>query len=162
MPSPESFPLNRDFADLLRELSAAQARFLIVGAYALAVHGVPRATGDIDVWVEPTRANAERVMSALRKFGAPVHDLSIEDLAHPETVYQLGVTPHRIDLMTTASGLKFATAWKTQVSARFGDLTVPVLGRASLVRNKRATGRPKDLLDLESLRESPGRRRRGR
>ncbi len=96
MPSQGSFPLNRDFADLLRGLSEHRARFLIVGAFAVAVHAEPRTTGELDVWVDRSRGNATRVHEALREFGAPLEDLSIEDLTRPSVVFQMGVVPNRI------------------------------------------------------------------
>ena len=160
MRSQESSPLNQDFTDLLRAFTDEKVRFLVVGAYAMAVHGEPRATGDIDLWVEPTVVNGRRVLAALRRFGAPLRDLELDDLTRGDTIYQIGLAPRRIDLMTSATGLRFDTAWKSRVVARFGALQVPVLGRRSLIRNKIATGRPKDLVDLEPLRRSSRRRRR--
>lgn len=151
MPSQGSFPLNPDFADLLRGLSEEGARFLIVGAFAVAVHAEPRTTGDLDVWVDRTRRNAERVHEALRKFGAPLGDLSVEDLTRADVVFQMGVVPNRIDVLTSITGVTFAAAWRRRVRVRFGDVSVPVLGRAELLRNKRATARAKDLLDVERL-----------
>ncbi len=143
--------MNQDFQDLLRELSEAGAKFLVVGAYALAAHGLPRATGDIDVWVEPTERNAGLVYAALRIFGAPLHDLSVEDLSTPGVVFQMGLPPRRIDILTHISGVEFNEAWKNRAEARFGDLDVYVIGPKDLLRNKRATGRPKDLLDALTM-----------
>lgn len=143
--------MNQDFQDLLRELSEAGARFLVVGAYALAAHGLPRATGDIDVWVEPTEANAELVYAALQAFGAPLHDLSVEDLSTPGVVFQMGLPPRRIDILTQISGVEFDEAWTSREEVRFGDLDVFVIGPRELLRNKRATGRPKDLLDADTI-----------
>ncbi|HLF57562.1 MAG TPA: hypothetical protein VI942_12015 [Thermoanaerobaculia bacterium] len=117
-------------------------------------HGVPRATGDFDLLVEPDEENARRVMAALEEFGAPLFDLSASDLSKPGTVFQMGVPPYRIDLNTEITGVPFAEAWEDRVTARLEGLEVPFLSRAALVRNKRATGRPKDLLDLELLGES--------
>ncbi|MBM4268155.1 MAG: hypothetical protein FJ144_16340 [Deltaproteobacteria bacterium] len=151
MPSQGSFPLNPDFADLLRALSEEKARFLVVGAFAVAVHAEPRTTGDLDVWVEATRRNAERVYTALRRFGAPLDELSIADLMRPDVVFQMGVVPNRIDVLTSITGVTFGSAWRGRVRVRFGDVLVPVLGRSSLLRNKRATGRDKDLLDVDRL-----------
>jgi hypothetical protein len=90
--------LNRDFVEILSALCAAGAEFLIIGAHALAAHGVPRATGDLDIWVRPTAANAERVLTALRNFGAPLFDLTAADLARADTVFQIGIVPCRIDI----------------------------------------------------------------
>lgn len=147
--------MNEDFADLLRELLSAEARFIIVGAHALAVHGIPRATQDLDLLVEPTVENAERVWQAIVRFGAPVEEarLGVEDFTRPETIVQLGLPPRRIDLLTGISGVSFEEAWRTRELHEWGGLRVPFLGRSAMVRNKRATGRRKDLADLEALGE---------
>ena len=143
--------LNPDFAEMLRALSAESADYLLVGAYAMAAHGVPRATGDIDVWVRPSRENARRVLRALGRFGAPLFDLSAQDLSRDGTVFQLGVPPRRIDLLTSIDGITFDEAWPDRVACRLGDVDVTVIGREALIRNKRAAGRPKDLVDLQLL-----------
>jgi hypothetical protein len=143
--------MNSDFLELLRALQAADARFLVVGAYAVAVHGHPRATGDLDVWVDATAENARKVFVALRSFGAPLADLAESDLAQPGLVFQMGRPPRRIDVITSASGISFEESWDHRVSARFGDLRCPVIGFDDLLVNKRATGRHKDLADAEAL-----------
>lgn len=143
--------MNQDFVDLLRAFIEADVRFLVVGAYALAAHGRPRATGDLDVWVESTEENAVRIMRALAAFGAPIQELSAADLARPGVVYQIGVPPGRIDILTDLTGLTFAEAWSTRISQRFGDLSIDLIGRDAFVKNKRATGRLKDLADIEGL-----------
>jgi hypothetical protein len=143
--------MNQDFIDLLRAFIAAEVRFLIVGAYALALHGRPRATGDLDVWVEPTADNATRVMRALAAFGAPLSQISEADFAGPGVVYQIGVPPGRVDLLTELTGLSFSEAWQDRLRRPFGDVEVDFIGRASFIRNKRAVGRPKDLGDIEGM-----------
>ena len=143
--------LANDFRDLLGTFIEHDVRFLVVGGYALAVHGRPRATGDLDVWIDATRANAERAYAALRSFGAPLHDLRVEDLATPGVVFQIGIVPLRIDVLTSASGIAFDPAFSRRVEAPFDGLRVPVLGRDDLIANKRATGRLQDLADLEVL-----------
>jgi hypothetical protein len=143
--------VNPDFVGLLRELSAAEARFLVVGAYAVSFHSRPRTTGDLDVWIEPTAENAGRVFHALARFGAPMADLSEPDFAKPDVVYQIGVPPRRIDLLTSLTGLTFDEAWRERVPGRLGEVEVPFIGRDALIRNKRALGRARDLADLESL-----------
>ncbi|MQA30527.1 MAG: hypothetical protein GEU82_11950 [Luteitalea sp.] len=143
--------MNPDFTDLLRAFAAADVRFLVVGAYALSVHGRPRATGDLDVWIEPTSANAARVVSALTEFGAPVADITEADLASAGVTYQIGVPPGRIDILTELTGLTFSDAWPDRVRRRFGDIDVDFIGREAFIRNKRATGRTKDLADIEAL-----------
>lgn len=143
--------MNQDFVELLRAFVAADVRFLIVGAYALALHGRPRATGDLDVWVDASPENASNVMTALAEFGAPMSDISAADFARPGVAYQIGVAPGRIDILTDLTGLTFDEAWSDRMRHSFGDVEVDFIGRSSFVRNKRATGRPKDLADIEGL-----------
>lgn len=146
--------MNQDFVEMLSALVEAQAEFLVVGAHALAAHGVPRATGDLDIWVRNSDENADHVLRALENFGAPLHDLKREDLARPGTVFQIGVPPSRIDILTSISGVGFDEAWPNRVTIDVGKLAIPVLGRREFVVNKRAVGRPRDLSDLELLEES--------
>jgi len=145
--------LNPDFLDFLRCLIEAGARFLVVGAHAMAVHGVPRATGDIDIWVGSDPDNAGRVWGAILRFGVPASDLGVSraDFETPDKVIQIGLPPRRIDLLTSVSGLVFESAWTTRTTYSTDGIDVPFLSRADLVRNKRATGRPKDLVDLDEL-----------
>jgi len=124
---------------------------MVVGGYAVSFHSRPRATGALDLWVEPTAANAARVSRALRTFGAPLQELTQADLTQPDVVYQIGVPPRRIDLLTSLTGLSFDEAWADRTSGLLGGLEVPFIGRKSLIRNKRALGRARDLADLESL-----------
>jgi hypothetical protein len=143
--------VNPDFVDLLRAFVAADVRFLIVGAYALALHGRPRATGDLDLWVDATPENARRVIEALTFFGAPVSEVSAHDLSSPGVVYQIGVPPGRIDILTELTGLTFDEAWIDRVRRPFGDVDVDFIGRDAFLKNKRATGRAKDLGDIEGM-----------
>ena len=143
--------MNPDFVDLLQAFIDGDVRFLVVGAYALAHHGRPRATGDLDVWIEATTENAGRAHEALRDFGAPLHDLTPADLATAGVVFQIGVAPLRIDVLTEISGVKFANAWRRKITAVFADVPVHVLCREDFIANKRATGRLKDLADAERL-----------
>lgn len=151
--------MNADFRDLLCEFNAHGVEYLIVGAYALAAHGRVRATGDIDVWVRATPQNANRVLKALTAFGAPLQDLSEADLSQPGVVFQIGVAPIRIDLLTSIDGVEFADAWSARFETRFADQPVSVLSEAHLIRNKRAVGRTQDLADVEWL-ENPDKRDR--
>jgi len=136
---------------MLSALSEERARFLIVGAYALAHYGLPRATGDIDIWVGTSPENAARVWDALRRFGAPLDEVSADDFRQPDLVFQIGVAPSRIDLLTSIDGLEFEEAWDGRVEAAIGEIHVSVISRAHLVINKRAAGRPQDLADLAWL-----------
>jgi hypothetical protein len=149
--------VDRDFNDMLSALLAEKVEFLVVGAYALAAHGLVRATGDIDIWIHATKENAERVWRALKRFRAPMSRLVIEDLLDPETVYQIGVAPHRVDMMTSIAGVSFQDAWQRRKTVVVDGIEMSTLGREDLIVNKRAAGRPKDLVDvlwLES--EDPG------
>ncbi len=143
--------MNCDFAEMLSALSEAGAEFLIVGAHALAAHGAPRATGDLDIWVSPTPANARRVMRALTAFGAPLYDLTLDDLTRSDTVFQIGVPPSRVDILTGVSGVQFDDAWPRRLALEVEGAAVSVISREDFIRNKRATGRPKDLVDIEAL-----------
>jgi hypothetical protein len=124
---------------------------MVVGAYALAAHGMPRATRDLDLWVGTHGGNPERVRRALIGFGAPVEDLSVDDLRRPGLIFQVGVAPQRIDVLTAIDGVEFADAWPSRLEAELGGLRVPVLSREHLIQNKRAAGRPQDLADLAWL-----------
>lgn len=144
-----------DFHDLLAAFSACGVRFLVVGAHALAAHGVPRVTGDLDLWVDPSLDNARRVWRALAEFGAPLATLEVTeaDFHTPDRVVQLGLPPYRIDIMTAISGVGFDEAWPERLSGVLFDVPVAFLGRNVFIRNKRASGRPKDLADLRALGE---------
>ena len=130
--------MNRDFVEMLSALSAAGASFLIVGAHALAAHGAPRATGDLDIWIQATPENAQCVLQALKTFGAPLHGLSVDDLSQPDTVFQIGLPPSRIDILSSISGVDFNAAWGRRVEVTIGDLRVGVIGRSDFVVNKKA------------------------
>lgn len=143
--------MNPDFRDILSEFSAAEVRFLLVGAYALASFGLPRSTGDIDLWVRADEANARRVLIALARFGAPLAGIAEADFARPGIVFQIGLAPNRVDVLTSIDGVDFDEAWSSRWEAAVEGVKVPVIGRDHLLRNKRATGRPKDLIDAAWL-----------
>jgi hypothetical protein len=145
-----------DFRDVLNALLGAGARFMVVGAHALSAHGVPRATVDLDIWVEPVAANAQRVFDALAAFGAPLDDLGVHlaDFHTPGLVLQFGLPPYRIDILTSLSGIDFDTAWQERIEQDIEGVRAPILGRDALVQNKRASARSKDLADLEALGEA--------
>jgi hypothetical protein len=145
-----------DLRDLLKTFIDHDVQFLIVGGYALAVHGHPRATGDLDVWLECSEANASRAYEALRVFGAPLQDLRVEDLSTPGTVYQIGLPPVRIDILTRITGVEFEAAWGDRLDTEIDGLRVPVIGREALLANKRALGRTRDLADVEMLEADEG------
>lgn len=142
-----------DFRDLLVSLNEHAVRYLVVGAHALAAHGVPRVTGDLDVWIAPDEGNANRAWSALAAFGAPLVSLAItpQDFSVADRVTQIGLPPYRIDVLTTISGVSFEEAWPGRFVGTMFDVPVAFLGRDSLIRNKRASGRAKDLADVRAL-----------
>ncbi len=146
--------MNPDFRDLFSELNAAEARYLIVGAHAVTFHSVPRYTKDIDVWIEPTRENAGRAFSALSRFGAPVENVTVDDLCSPGVIFQIGVEPNRIDVLTSIGGLEFGEVWSRRVASTYGGVPISVLGLDDLIVSKKAAGRPQDLLDVEWLEKS--------
>jgi hypothetical protein len=143
--------LNPDFRDMLSAFDAEGVEFLIVGAYAMAAYGVPRATGDLDFWIRRTPENADRVLRALAAFGVPMDQFTRDDLLTAEVVLQFGVEPNRIDILTSIDGVEFDDAWPNRLITRLDDVAVPLLGVEQLVQNKRAVGRPKDLADIAQL-----------
>ena len=143
--------LNPDFRDMLSCLKGAGVEFIVVGAYALAAHGHPRATGDIDIWVRSSLENAQKVISALEEFGAPLSNLSAEDFTTPDLIVQLGIEPCRIDLLTGIDGLAFDEAWENKLPVILDDLEIYVLSRGDLLKNKIASGRAKDQGDIAWL-----------
>ncbi|MGH7829479.1 MAG: hypothetical protein ACREP8_04820 [Candidatus Binatia bacterium] len=143
--------MNRDFRDLLAEFNAQAVEYLVVGAHALAAHGHVRATKDLDVWVRPEAENAKRVLKALRAFGAPLHDLTEADLTKPGLVFQIGLPPVRIDVLTAIDGVDFAEAWPVRLLTKFADQPAAVLSKKHLIQNKRASGHTQDLADIERL-----------
>jgi hypothetical protein len=142
---------NPDFKDLFAALFDAQADFIVVGAHAVMVYTEPRYTKDLDVWVRPTPDNAARVFRALEAFGAPLADLKVEDLATEGVVFQIGVAPNRIDILTAIDGVDFEEAWMRRRRSNYAGISISLLSQDDLIRNKRAAGRPQDLLDLAKL-----------
>jgi len=140
-----------DFRDLLALFNEHKVDYMIVGGYALAFHGVPRYTGDIDIFIKPTSENAKRILLALDEFGFKSVKLTIDDFMNPDTVVQLGVAPVRIDLLTSLTDLSWEEAFSGRVEGKYGDITVYYLGRKEFIKNKKATGRKRDIADLEEL-----------
>ncbi len=142
-----------DFRDLLALLNEHKVEYLIVGGYALAFHGAPRFTGDIDLFIRPSQENARRVLQALAAFGFEFPNLTVDDFRNPDQVVQLGVPPVRVDLITSLTGVSWEEANSSKEAGHFGDVPVHYLGRQQFIANKRATGRNKDLSDIEALGE---------
>lgn len=136
--------LNPDYRDMLSAFSEEGVEYLLIDAYAMAAHGRVRATGgDIDLWVKSSRENAARVMEALGRFGAPLHEIEQEDFERRDIVFQVGVAPRRIDILTSIDAVEFSEAWENRAEVRISGLDVPVIGRSELIKNKLATGRLK-------------------
>ena len=143
--------MSPDFRELLLEFNAASVEYLVVGAHALAVYGHVRATKDLDVWIRPDSENADKVIAALTSFGAPLTDLLPEDLTRPDTVFQIGIEPLRIDLLTSIDGVDFAEAWIDRFESKFAGVPVNVISRRHLIKNKLSTNRLQDRADVEQL-----------
>jgi predicted nucleotidyltransferase len=142
---------NEDYKDMLQSLSDEKVEFLLVGAYAMAAHGYPRATMDIDIWVKPSLQNAKAVLRALNRFGTPIQNLTLQDLQAGGTVFQIGVAPRRIDIITEASGLLFEEAFAHSIAIEIDGIEIHILSIPDLICNKRASGRTKDIADAEAL-----------
>jgi hypothetical protein len=141
----------KDHRELLESLLDAHVEFLVVGAHALAAHGIVRATKDLDVWIRPDAANVTRLRRALAAFGAPRHLIEAFPIDDTEVVVQIGLPPNRVDLLSGISGADFGDAWANRLEATLDGIRLPILGYRELRANKRASGRPKDLLDLKAL-----------
>jgi hypothetical protein len=148
-------PLNADFSDLFAALNGAGVKYLLVGGYAVAFHAEPRFTKDLDIWVEPRAANAAQVFEALKVFGAPLADVSEADFAAPGIVFQIGLPPNRIDIVTTVDGVEFSDAWAARAQSSYGAQPISIISRQHLIENKRVMGRPQDLLDVALLERHP-------
>lgn len=146
--------LNPDYKDMLLCLQGEGVDFIIVGAYALAAHGFPRATGDIDIWVGNTPDNARKILRALAKFGAPISNLAEQDFTAPDTIVQIGVAPSRVDIITGIDGVEFNKAWSNKVTIMVDDIELHVLSKADLLKNKVAAGRDKDQGDIAWLKKN--------
>ena len=146
-----SMVLSPDFKEFLKSLNANQVRYLVAGGYAVAFHGYPRYTKDLDIWIELERANVERLVIALDEFGFASLGLAAEDFLEPSTIIQLGYPPNRIDLLMTLTGIDFASCFESRMVIQVDDIAVNFIDRDNLRRNKQAAGRPQDLADLDNL-----------
>ncbi len=146
-------PLNKDLREFLGLLNSNEVEYLVVGAFAVAYHGFPRYTADLDLFIRPNPENAGRVLRALSQFGFGSAGILAEDLQAPGKVIQLGVQPNRVDLLTAISGVSFEEAWAARIKADLEGIPACFIGRAALLRNKESTGRAKDLGDAEELRK---------
>ncbi len=145
--------LNKDYREILQILLENKVAFLVVGAYAMSVHGYPRATGDIDIWIAANNENAKKIMKSLKSFGAYLGDIKEKDFTEPNIVFQIGIAPRRIDIITQLSGLDFDEAYQDRIYTEIDGLSIPVISVSKLIENKLATGRKKDIYDVEILKE---------
>ena len=145
--------LNEDYKEMLQGLLDQKVEFIVVGAYALAAHGFPRATGDIDIWVKPDENNSKKVYKALARFGAPINEIREDEFSQPGLIFQIGVVPRRIDIITKIDAVEFEEADSDKIFVNIDGLKVPVLSVDKLIKNKMATGREKDLLDAKLLKK---------
>jgi hypothetical protein len=143
--------LNPDFRDILSAFAEERVDFIVVGAYALAAHGLPRATGDIDLWVRPAAQNSRRIWRAFEKFGAPMKGLERNDFEKEDLIVQIGRPPRRIDVMTSVSDLDYDAAWKNRKIIEIEGVTIAVLGKSDFIKNKKAVGRAQDIADVKRL-----------
>ena len=143
--------LNQDFKEFIQSLNANNVRYLVIGGYAVAFHGHPRYTKDLDVWVDPIPDNAARVIKALEQFGFASLGLKAEDFLAPDQVIQLGLPPNRIDILTSAEGVDFDTCYASRAQVVIGGVPANFIDLENLKKNKRAAGRLQDLADLENL-----------
>lgn len=145
--------LNEDYKEMFSILLDYEVKFLVVGAYALGAHGYPRATGDVDIWIKACPENSKKVYQSLTAFGAPVSALTPETFIEKGIVFQIGVAPRRIDILTTIDGVDFAEAYEAREVIEVEGLKIPFLSKEHLIRNKEATGREKDRLDVQCLKD---------
>jgi hypothetical protein len=143
--------VNPNFRDILAALSGEGVEFLVVGAYALAAHGLPRATGDLGIWVRPTEENARRVWRSLLRFGAPLQSMDWKDFQDPEVTFRMRLPPSQIDILMSVSGVGFEETWQNRRQIEVEGVPISIIGAADQLRNKRATDRPKDKLDADWL-----------
>ncbi len=146
--------LNEDYKEILQILLNNEVKFLVVGAYAMAVYGYPRATGDFDIWVEATSGNSQKIYLSLSEFGAPLSQITEETFAEKGIVFQIGVAPRRIDIITHVDGVEFNDAYQDKEEVEIENLKIPFLSKTNLIKNKKATGREKDKLDIKYLQEN--------
>ena len=146
--------LNQDYKEMLSILLKEKVEFFLVGAYALAVHGFPRATGDIDIFIRASKNNAKKVYNALTEFGAPLKNIKPEDFEKSGTIFQIGVPPRRIDIINHLDGVTFDEVEKDKLVVKIDELSIPIISKNKLIINKESTGRDKDKLDAQDLKNS--------
>lgn len=144
---------NPDFKDLFHLLEKERVEYLIVGAYALIYYATPRYTKDVDIWIRPVSENIKNLWTALEKFGAPLIDITPDDFLNPNIIYQIGIEPNRIDILTSIPGLEFDAAWKNKAVSNYAGEEIYILSLDDLIKSKETTDRPQDRMDLKILSE---------
>jgi hypothetical protein len=147
--------LNEDYREILQNLLKNKVDFLVVGAYAMAVYGYPRATGDFDIWVESSKENSFRIYKSLKEFGAPLKEIAENTFVKKGIVFQIGVAPRRIDILTSIDGVEFKKAYNDREMVNLEDLKIPFISKENLIKNKKSTNREKDRLDAKQLSKKP-------
>lgn len=144
----------QDYLELLQLLNEHKVKYLIIGGYAVINYAEPRYTKDLDIWVEPSVQNAKKLLKALEDFGAPTDNLTIQDLAKPGLIYVFGIAPMRVDILNKPKGSTFKTAWESKEKITIEKTTVNIIGKSVLIKLKKASGRPQDLVDVEKLKKA--------
>ncbi len=143
--------LNKDYKEMLLSLLRNEVRFLIVGAYAMAAYGYPRATGDFDIWIGNTEENSDKLYKALSDFGAPLDNITPKTFSQKDIVFQIGVAPSRIDILTDIDGINFTEAYESKQDIKLDGLILPFISKSNLIKNKKSTGRDRDIIDAQVL-----------
>jgi len=143
--------LNEDYREMLQILLRNEVKFLVVGAYAMAAYGYPRATGDFDIWVDTTLENSQRIYKSVSDFGAPLSEITERTFTGKGIVFQIGVPPRRIDIITHIDGVEFHNAYQDKEEVEMENMKIPFLSKSNLIKNKKATGREKDKIDIKYL-----------
>jgi len=146
--------LNEDYREMLQTLLNNKVKFLVVGAYAMGAQGYPRATGDFDIWVKPSSENSKKVYNSVADFGAPLKQINPGTFVEKGIIFQIGVAPRRIDILTFIDGIEFDKAYREKEIIKIEDIKIPFLSKDNLIKNKEATGREKDKLDADYLRKN--------
>jgi len=144
-------PLNPDYKDLFRILNEEQVDYLVVGAHAVIYYTEPRFTKDLDVMIRPTRVNAEKAWRALKRFGAPLQGITVDDFTREDLVYQIGIAPNRVDILMGLGGVGFDEAWACRENTAYAEVPIAIIGKRELITAKKSAGRPQDLLDVQKL-----------
>ena len=146
--------LNKDYKEMLQILLNNEVKFLIVGAYAMGAYGYPRATGDFDIWIEASLDNSRKIYKSLSEFGSPLSDIAKDTFTKKGIIFQIGVAPRRIDIITHIDGVDFQEAYQSKENIEIEKLSIPFISKENLIKNKQSTGREKDKLDVNYLKEN--------